>query len=562
MAVSPAANLLVADLLAIPPAARRPFYKELSAKDWRALVTASRKQLGSPYAMFQDDPCGFVEIVIGDTTWSRQRAVFDALAINERVAVPSTHSASKTFSAARASAWWGAVWPISTAQVITLAPTFRQVKNLMWPEIRQAVKAGHLPGVVQQSQWKLGEELIGYGMSPPDYDEASLQGIHKPNLLIVVDEAGGISHTVGNALVALLSNPNARLLMIGNPPTDDEGTWFEEQCEKSALVETIRISAMDTPNFTGEPTGRCTTCDPAVPAHRVALHLTPVEWVEEVTSEFGEDSAFVIARVHAQFPRGMGRKVIPYGWVEAAAALHATPAAGTWVRIGADIASDGGDEFCIARAEGFAVELVHRSSGAANVDPVVVAGVITQATREACERRDRLGDEQLVHVKIDASGLGWGVAGLVKRQVEEANLPARVFPVRGEDKPHDETQFRNARSELWWNMRRLMRPNDDDEAGKVKLVNAPTRLVAQLQAPNYTSDAAGRIVIEKKRDMKARGVGSPDLADAVNLAFYEPAGGGPATVERAPQTRIPLRPTDIASGQGATVIPLGPSQRR
>lgn len=572
MTASPAANLMVADLLSLPPAARRSFYGELAPKDWRALVTASRKQLGSPYAMFQDDPAGFIEIVCGDRMWSRQVQVAEAVRDHNRVAVPAGHSPGKSWLAARLTAWFVCVYPLGTAKVLTTAPKMRQVEQIMWggAGIRRAHTAGRLPGEVTAHTWKIGQETVAYGFSPADYDEDAVQGEHAPHLLLVVDEAGGIGHVLGRAYTSLMSQPHPRLLLLGNPPTDEEGSWFEEQAEKSQFVETIRISAYDTPNFTGEPTGRCTTCPAAVPPHRVASHLTTQEWVQETVDEFGEDAAYVIARVHAQFPRGMGRKCIPYGWVELAAERSHEPASGTWVRLGCDIASDGGDEFVIARAIGFAVEIVHRSSGAANSDSVQVAGMITQHVREACEMRDRVGDDQLVHCKIDASGLGWGVAGLVKRQVEEMNLPARVFGVKGEDKPHDESQFKNARSEIWWNGRRLMRPEVDASTGqtvrggKVKLVNAPTRLVAQLQAPNYSNkDTAGRIVVERKREMKARGVQSPDLADAVLLSLYESADSGPATVERAQQTRIPLRPTDIAaSGQGATVIPLGPSQRR
>jgi hypothetical protein len=287
--------------------------------------------------------------------------------------------------------------------------------------------------------------------------------------------------------------------------------------------------------------------------------------VEEAVAEFGLDSAFVEARVHARFPHSVGSKVIPYDWCEAAAEKEQVPAAGHWVRLGADIASDGGDEFVIAQAVGFAVRLVHRSSGAANADPVNVAGRITEQAREACEVRDRVGDERPVHVKIDASGLGWGVAGLVKRQCEEMGLPVHVLAVRAEGDPNDESHFRNIRSEMWWNTRRLMQPVTDPVTGavmapgKVKLVDAPTRLLAQLSAPKYDTDSAGRTVVEKKSKTKSRVGGSPDLADAVNLALYEPPSGGPLTIDPPAPSPMPTRASQMGGGGGgAQVIPLGP----
>lgn len=560
---------LVSDLLSIDPNERRSIYRDFTPREMKVLVRRARRELGTPYGIWQDDPRGFIEDVLGDTMWTRQVEIAEAVRDHQRVAVPAGHSPGKSWLAGRLAAWFATVYPLGTAKVLTTAPKMRQVEQIMWGGrgIRRAHAAGALPGIVTAHTWKVGADTLAYGFSPAEWDEDAVQGEHAPHLLLIVDEAGGIGHVLGRAYTSLMSQPHPRLLLLGNPPTDEEGSWFELQSEKSEFVKTIRISAYDTPNFTGEETGPCSTCPPGVAPHPVADHLTTHEWVQETIDEFGEDAAYVIARVHAQFPRGAGRKAIPYAWVELAADMDHEPAPGTWVRLGADIASDGGDEFAIARAVGYAVEIIHRSSGASNSDAVQVAGVVTQHTREACELRDRLGDEQDVHVKIDASTLGWGVAALVKRQCAEMSLPARVLGVRGEDKPNDEAQFKNARSELWWNMRRLMRPVTDPstgqvtQGGKVKLVNATTKLTAQLQAPNYENDSAGRTVVEKKRDMRVRGVQSPDLADAVNLALWEPPGQGPASVDRAPQTRVPTRPTEMTGTQGAQVIPLGPTRR-
>lgn len=569
---SAGARSLLADLIDLDLPDRRLIYRAFDEREWRVLFGVARRELGSSYGLWQDDPVGFVQDVLGDTTWAKQDEVLESVRDNGRTAVPATHAPGKSFIGSRCVVWFVAVWPIGTAKVLTTAPKMRQVVQIMWggQGIRRAHAAGSLPGIVQSAQWKVGEHVVAYGFSPADWDEDAVQGEHASHVLLVVDEAGGISHTLGRAYVALMSQPHARMLLLGNPPTDEEGSWFEEQAEKAALVTSLPISAFDTPNFTGERTGRCTSCPPGVPPHRVALHLTSEEWVAETTEEFGEDSAFYIARVLAQFPHAVGQKVIPYSWAEAAADEEHDGAPGQWVRLGADIASDGGDEFVIARSIGYRVSIEHRSSGAQNADPVNVAGKIMDATREACEVRDRLDDERPVHVKIDASGLGWGVAGLVKRQVEEAGLPARVLPVRGEDKPHDESQFRNARSEMWWNTRKLMKPETDAATGqvvgpgRVRLVNPPTRLLAQLSAPKYGSDTAGRIIVQKKRELKADGKGSPDLADAVNLCLYEPPGAAPAKVERPTGARVPTGPNrGPTAGQaaGGTVVPLGPRRR-
>ena len=52
------------------------------------------------------------------------------------------------------------------------------------------------------------------------------------------------------------------------------------------------------------------------------------------------------------------------------------------------------------------------------------------------------------------------------------------------------------------------------------------RTLAQLSAPLYKSDSSGRIKIESKIEMKRRGTTSPDRAEAILLALYEPPNSG------------------------------------
>jgi len=55
-------------------------------------------------------------------------------------------------------------------------------------------------------------------------------------------------------------------------------------------------------------------------------------------------------------------------------------------------------------------------------------------------------------------------------------------------------------------------------------VSIPDRddLHADLCGPEYKSDSRGRLKLEKKEDMKKRGIKSPDIADALALTFAEP----------------------------------------
>jgi hypothetical protein len=61
------------------------------------------------------------------------------------------------------------------------------------------------------------KELVAFGRKPADHDQAAFQGIHALNPLIVIDEACGVPKSIFDAVDALATNSNARVLAIRNP---------------------------------------------------------------------------------------------------------------------------------------------------------------------------------------------------------------------------------------------------------------------------------------------------------------------------------------------------------
>jgi len=488
----------------------------LTPEERHALLVILDAELENPWARWQNDPIGFVEQGLGETLWSKQKEILNSLMQNKRTVVPACHAPGKSHLAARAVAWWLSTYPAGTAVAITTATTHRQVRNIMWPHIRRVHAKNNLPGEADTVQWKINGTVVGYGFSPSAHDETAVQGIHAPNLLVVVDEAGGLSDTIGGALEALMTGGNTKLLVLGNPPTDTEQTWFERICS-SPLYNIIPISAYDTPNFTGEATGRCRSCPDYIEAHEVRTHLVDQTWVNDVVSEFGEDSPFVEARVMAQFPKSSTGKVIPFAWAELASE-NEEPLESNKIKLGVDIASDGGDEFVIAKADGFRVSIVHRSSGKQNANAVDVAGVVIREIEKCIAIHEERDIKDRVRVKIDTIGLGWGVVSLLDRWVKERQLSADIIAVNVAEKPKDQAKFKNQRAEMWWNARQMIQPKEGKQ--DIKL-DVDRFVLSQLAGPTYTSDSSGRVVIESKVDMKKRGVASPDRAEAILLAIYE-----------------------------------------
>lgn len=508
---------LVDRILEATPAKRALIMSEMKPEEKEHIVRLLNAEESNPWAQYEDKPIDFITKALGESLWSKQIEIVESVIHHQRTAVAACHAPGKSWLSARIVSWWVAAHAPGTALAITIAPTHRQVRNILWPHIRRCHYVGGLPGEVLTSMWKVGGDVAAYGFSPSPYDEAATQGIHSPNLLIVVDEAGGIGDVVGQSLEALMTGGNTRLLLLGNPPTDEEDSWFERSFN-SPLYNPITISAYDTPNFTGEAVGVCKTCPPQIDEHLITEHLVDKGWVDDVITEFGDDSPFVEARVFARFPRSSANKVIPYSWCEQSAE-NEEPIPRGEIRLGVDIAADGGDEFVIARADGGHVEVVHRSSGSANQNAVDVASTVLAQIREAEDAHVERGREPGVRVKLDTIGVGWGVVSLLKTWGDEGKHRSQIIGVNVSERAQDPQKFKNIRAELWWNGRLMLQPVKGRQ--DVRL-DVDRKVVTQLAGPTFKSDSAGRIQIEGKGEMKRRGVSSPDRAEAVLLALYEP----------------------------------------
>lgn len=555
---SRAARVLFRDLMDVGPPIRREFFESLGERDVLAVLRVAAYEAGTPYALWQDDPYGFTRYVIGETVWSKQRAVMEAIPQHKRVAVPSAFGTGKTHLAARAALWRSLVHPPGTSLTVTTATRFRQVVRQLWPHIRTAVAKANLPLIADQTQLSAFDRhgtrvQIAYGFSAPPHDEAAVQGIHAPRLFIVVDEAGGISRIIGGAMRGLMTGEDTRLLAIGNPPTDDEGSWFEQLCEDEGVM-TIPISAYDAPMQTGEKTQRCRACPSEVPPHRLGVHLVDQEWIDGTLADYGDDAPFVTAKVHAKFPKGGPSRTIPSDWADLAnefgepVDLSADDAyvrldalglpeetlphyvkRGGWIRLGVDVAAGGGDEMVIARSIEEFGHIVHSSTGAANVNAVDVAGKVLQEIRRAETLRKVLGTRSPISVKVDGIGVGWGVASTLEAWRTEGIHDATIIAVIvSEDTYRDDAgetlRPNRKRDEMWLTGRALLQPRQDSDGnprGQLRLL-LDKRTKVQLTAPTYGTNSQGRTTIETKDHMKARGIASPDRAEALLLTFYEP----------------------------------------
>jgi hypothetical protein len=198
---------------------------------------------------------------------------------------------------------------------------------------------------------------------------------------------------------------------------------------------------------------------------------------------------------------------------------------GSWVRLGVDVAADGGDEFAIARVVGDLATIEHLAAGLANAHPMNVAGVILQEIRRAEELRQALGTKSPVRVKIDGIGVGWGVAGILSAWGSEGLHDAEIVVVvvsESTDREPDAATLRpyRKRDEMWLAMRSLLQPQGDRSGLRLRV---DSKTLAQLRSPTISTTSTGHTRIESKQSLKNRGLSSPDRAEAMLHAVYEPA---------------------------------------
>lgn len=459
-------------------------------------ITAAALQLldqADQTARLAADPAAWCAERLGDTLWSAQKRIMDTVAANPRTVVQSCHGIGKSWTCARLACWWIDVHPPGTALVVTTAPTYPQVHSILWEEIRAAHRKAGLPGRVTLSdEWILPDgTLAALGRKPADHDKHGFQGLHRPHMLVILDEACGIPDQLYTAAEALITGAGGRILAVGNP--DDPTTQMHEVTLPGSGYQVITVSAMDTPAWTGED----------IPARLLSQLVTP-DWVDDKRRRWGEDSPLWQSKVLGRWPDTSADTLIRPQWITAAHELWAdTPDyAGPPDSLGVDVARYGADHSIIGWASGPRYQTL--------ID--IPSGPTTQLAGEVAATMRHLytthGATPAAHV--DTVGVGGGVADILRAQ----HLPVRDM-VAGAPS-HDPDRWPSLRCEWWWHARDLL------EAGRLALDPADQDLAAQLANIRWQLDPRGRQRIETKDAMAARGVHSPDRADALVMAYGRP----------------------------------------
>jgi hypothetical protein len=460
---------------------------------------AAQRFGGSPH---YDDPVGWVKDRLDEHLWSKQVEIAESVRDQPKTAVRSCHDAGKSFIASRIAAWWLDTRPVNEAFVVSTAPTFPQVRAILWREIGRAHRKGKLVGRVNQTEWFIGDEIVGYGRKPSDYSPDAFQGIHARYVLVIIDEACGVPKSLWDAVDSIATNEEARILAIGNP--DNPSAHFATVCKPASGWNVIRIDGLDTPNFTGEQ----------VPSSLGDLLLSQ-SWVEDKKRTWGEDSPLYIAKVRGEFPEDADDGVVPLSWVRRCQNQEPAHEENELVQLGVDVGA-GGDFTSIREVRGNRACRVWRDHSR---EPETVVGKVVAAIHESGATR----------VKVDVIGIGWGIAGWLREKGQEGVHDAQIVGVNVGKASTSPKRFPRLRDQIWWEVGREL-----SESGGWDLSDVDEDTIAQVIAPKYALDASGRVKVERKEETKERLGRSPDDADALLLAYYSAGAVEPVSPDELP----------------------------
>lgn len=458
-------------------------------------------------------PAEWARKKLGIDMYSQQIAMCDAVVANNRVAIRSSHEVGKTFTVAVLVLWWIDTHPIGNAFVITTAPSAPQLKAVLWREINKLfelakTRGNPLPGRLNQTEWWIGNRIVAMGRKPADWDTDAFQGIHDEYVLAIIEEANGVPRPMWTGVEGVTSNDTSKVVAVGNPD-DPDSEFARVSTEENKVWFKMRVSAFDTPAFTGEKVHP-----------RLLRVLVGKNWVEARKTDWGEDSPLYISRVLGEFPDldTSKQKVVPAGAVAARLEPPEGRVVKTPVELGMDVAaSEEGDETVIRERRGMQAG---RRWSIRTSDPEKAAELAVKAAIES----------GATMIKVDEIGWGWGIVSTINVLLKQKKLRCRAVGVNVGRKAYQPEKFYNLRSELWWMARDLSK----DGGWVLHGMDEADVTVGQLCDPNWHEVSGGRIQVESKDETRKRLGRSPDDADALILAFARPTkSGGVATVKRA-----------------------------
>ena len=406
---------------------------------------------------------------------------------------------------------WITIWMLSTrigSTTIVSANSENQLRSITWAEITKwlamsinshwfevsatrVMPAKWLTELVERDlkkgtrYWSVEGRL--WSAENPD----AYAGVHNfDGVMVIFDEASGIDDAIWAVTSGFFTeNTPNRFWMAFSNPRRNTGYFYEAFNSKRDFWKTKVVDAR-----TVEGT------DKAV--------------YNQIIDEYGPDSAQAHVEVYGQFPDEGDDQFIGASIVDEAMSRPKYKDNTAPIVVGVDPARFGADATVIAIRQGRDIVKLLRHRGD---DTMTVVGHVI----------DVIEEYKPALVVIDEGGLGAGIVDRLKEQ------RYKVRGVNFGNKAKNPIMYGNKRAEMWGDMREWL---------KSASVPLDRFLKTDLISPMMKPDSRGTIFLESKKDMKARGLASPDAADAIAVTFAFPVA------HREYNPRIERR---VVTGRGA-----------
>lgn len=389
-------------------------------------------------------------------------------------------------------------WAMSTCEdcrIVVTANTGDQLRTKTIPEVSKWFRLA-----INSHWWDIGSEVIKIKAAKhektwrTDFLTWSLErteafaGLHNKGKRIVVicDEASAIPDKIKEVIEGALTDEDTEIIFLafGNP-TQNNG-WFFECFHR--YRSRWKCKQIDARNIEG--------------TNKVQI----AKWVED----YGEDSDFVRVRVRGVFPRAGSTQFIAGDVVSAAKYRKLDPREYEhhWKVLVCDVARFGDDRTVIGFRQGPKFEVLDKLRGLP-VDQV--ARRLMQRVREHDPRT----------IVVDGDGIGGGVIDVMRgddwfKGWMKQNPARRLTEFHGGIAPIDGFMYFNYRANMWGLMRDWL---------KIGAIPDDPELESDLTGPEYAFSNKNQIQLEKKEDMKKRGLASPDLGDTLAMSFCAVVAG-------------------------------------
>lgn len=456
-------------------------------------------------AQFSSDPLGFVlfafpwgepgelDGAVGPEPWQVKllTQLGEGVITTEdavRLARTSGHGIGKS-----ACVSWIILWAVSTfedTKGVVTANTENQLKTKTWVELakwyrlfigrdlfKMTATALFSSDPEHERTWRI--DMVPWS----ERNTEAFAGLHNQGkrILIIFDEASAIPDVIWETTEGALTDRNTQIIwcVFGNP-TRNKGR-FRECFGGGRFAHRWRADAIDSRE----------------------VSITDKKQIQKWIDDYGEDHDFVRVRVRGIFPRVDTESFISFDLASSAVERDIEPQGGPIV-LGVDVGRFGDDPSVIVARRGRQVISIELLQGN---DTMLVAGKVANVFLG-------LGASLCM---VDSGGVGGGVVDRLRQlriPVMEVDFGSKADGIN----PDDGARYANKRAEIWGALRTWLK------GGSIpKLVTGDKiTLVDELTGPGFGLNSREEILLESKKDMRRRGVPSPNVADALACTFAYP----------------------------------------